>query len=706
MIVRLFLALLALLAVAAPAQAQMLGAPHVRFELAPQTASAQPGSTINVAVHQTIEKGWHTYWKNSGDAGQPTQIKWSLPSGWSAGEIVWPAPRRLREATLMTYGYENEVWLTVPIRVPASAKPGTAPLAAHVDVLVCKDICVPESADLKVDLAVASGAPLPDPRFGAKVASALSATPKPAPIQASVALQGGVLKLWAVGGPLKGVDATGAYFYPAASGVIDHPARQAVEHGADGLTLTLKPAPGLAKAGLAGPISGLLETRKGVYEITAQPGAALPGASGLGTVPAADEAPAKPSGDVGGLAIAVLFALIGGVILNLMPCVFPVLSMKAAALARQAHAPAEARRDGFAFAGGALTTFLALAVILIVSKAAGHAVGWGFQLQSPDVTAFLTLLILAVALNLSGVFEAGLSLQGVGSELQTKPGALGAFFTGVLAVVVGAPCTAPFMASALGYALTASPVEILLVFLALGVGLALPFVALTLSPGLLRRFPKPGPWMETLRHVLAFPMYATAAFMAWVFVQQAGSMALGWLLAATVALGLSAYLFGRAQREGAQGRQALVSLGVAAASLMLAGFLAVSAVASKAAPAATGAAVQADLPSEPFTPERLASARAEGRPVFVNFTAAWCVTCKVNERLAFSDPAVAKAFADTRTLYLVGDWTRRDDVIAKALAEQGRTGVPLYLVYRPGSDKPRVLPQVLTGGMIARAVKG
>ncbi|MBS0295251.1 MAG: thioredoxin family protein [Proteobacteria bacterium] len=683
----------------------MLGAPHVRFELAPQSASAQPGGVINVAVHQTIEKGWHTYWKNSGDAGQATQVKWTLPTGWSAGDIVWPAPKRLREATLMTYGYEDQVWLTVPIKVPASAKPGTVPLAAHVDVLVCKDICVPESADVKVDLTVASGAPLPDPRFGEAVTKAMAAAPKPAPIQASAALQGGALKLWAVGGALKGADATGAYFYPDASGVIDHPARQAVEHGPEGLTLTLKPAPALAKAGLTGPVSGLLETRAGVYQITAQPGAALPGATGLGAVPAADEAPsAKAKGDIGGLAVAVLFALIGGVILNLMPCVFPVLSMKAAALARQAHAPAEARRDGFAFAAGALTTFLALALILIVSKAAGHAVGWGFQLQSPDVTAFLTLLVLAIALNLSGVFEAGLSLQGVGSELQTKPGVLGPFFTGVLAVVVGAPCTAPFMASALGYALTAGPLEILLVFLALGIGLALPFVALSLSPGLLRRFPKPGPWMETLRHVLAFPMYATAAFMAWVFAQQAGDLALGWLMAATVGLGLCAYLLGRAQREHAHGRQALVSLGVAAVSLMLVGFLAISATIAAAPSTDKAAASATDLPSEPFTPERLAAAREEGRPVFVNFTAAWCVTCKVNERLAFSDPAVAKAFARTRTLYLVGDWTRRDDVIAKALAEQGRTGVPLYLVYTPGADRPRILPQVLTGRMIAKAV--
>jgi thiol:disulfide interchange protein/DsbC/DsbD-like thiol-disulfide interchange protein len=708
-IVRFFVALLALMACAAPAWAQMAGPSHVRFELVSQTTSASPGSTVQVALHQSIEPHWHTYWKNSGDAGKPTELAWTLPQGFNAGEILWPAPRRLREATLMTYGYEGEVWMPVAIQVPASAKPGTvATLKARVDVLVCKDLCVPDGADLTLNLPITAAPGQPNPHGGAAVSQALSAAPKAAPIQASLVLQNGQLKLAAVGGPLKGVDATGAYFFPETPSMISYPARQGVEHGPNGLTLTLTPTPTLLKAGLGGPIAGLLETRSGVFHVIATPGPAPAGAAGLGPVASADETAKGPgAGGLAGLGIAVLFALIGGLILNLMPCVFPVLSMKAATLAQSAHAPAEARRDGLCFAAGTLATFLVLAIVLIVSKAAGQAVGWGFQLQSPAVTAFLSLLTLAIALNLSGVFEAGLSLQGVGSDWQAKPGALGAFLTGVLAVVVGAPCTAPFMASALGYALTAGPVQIIVVFLALGLGLALPFLALSLSPALLSRFPKPGAWMETLRRLLAFPMYATAAFMAWVFAQQAGDMALGLLMGSAVTLGLTLHLWGRVQHHGAHGRKTLASLIGAAVALFAAVLMAIWGVSAQSRPPVNGVAVStADLPSEPFTPERLAQARAEGRTVFVNFTAAWCVTCKVNERLAFADPAVAKAFTATHTLYLVADWTRRDDVIARTLAEQGRTGVPLYLVYGPGAAQPKVLPQLLTSGAVIKAVGG
>ncbi len=697
---------LAAAALAAPAGAQTVNTGHIEAELAPLYATAEPGSTIYVALRQTLAPGWHTYWKNAGDAGQPPEIAWKLPDGWKAGEAVWPLPKRLPQAPLMTYGYEGQVFLPVPITVPASAKPGDrALLSAHVDFLVCKDVCIPESANLSLSVPIASGKPELDPRFGPEIARALAAAPKPGPITARFVFSKGVITLAAVGAPLKGADMSGAYFFPSDASSVSLPARQAVRHGPDGVTLTLTPSPAVAKTGaLAGPLSGVLATKAGAWEISANAGLLPPGAAGLGDVAAAGDAPKAARGGVDAFAVAVLFALAGGLILNLMPCVFPVLSMKAAALAARAHAPGEAKRDGLFFLAGVLATFLALAVVLIAAKAAGHAAGWGFQLQSPPVVAALALLTLAIAMNLSGVFEAGLSLQGVGASLQHRSGAAGAFFTGVLAVVVGAPCTAPFMASALGYALTASWAATLAVFLALGIGLAAPFTALCFAPGLLRRLPKPGPWMDALRKLLAFPMYATAAFMAWVFSQQDGGEALGLLLGAGVALGLCLHLFGRHQHGHAEGRRGLGDLIGASAALVLAIVLAVSGMVSPST-ANTAVASGGALHAQPYSEARLAALRAEGKPVFVNFTAAWCVTCKVNEEVAFSSRDTARAFAETGAVYLVGDWTGPNAEISAALAAHGRPGVPLYLVYGAGGGEPQVLPQVLTPGVVIHALK-
>ncbi|HWE47767.1 MAG TPA: protein-disulfide reductase DsbD domain-containing protein [Caulobacteraceae bacterium] len=693
----------------APAFAQAVNSGHVEMELAPLTATVQPGTTTYVALREKIAPRWHTYWKNAGDAGLPPTLTWTLPSGWKAGDTVWPRPQRLPQWQLMTYGYEGQVFLPVAIKVPASATNGDrAAIAAHVEILVCKDVCIPETADLKLALPVSTAIPEVSPQWGADVARALAEAPKPATFAASANYAKGVITLAAAGAPLKGVDANGAYFFPDDASMVLLPARQAVERGPDGLTLTLKPSPVLAKAGaLSAPLTGLLATKSSAWEISARPNAPPPpGASGLGPALAAGDAPKNANSGIGGLLTALGFALLGGMVLNLMPCVFPVLSMKAAALAARAHAPEEARRDGLFFLAGTLSAFLVLAVVVVAGKAAGQALGWGFQLQSPKVTAALTLLTLAIALNLSGVFEAGLTLQGVGGDLQRKPGAAGAFFTGVLAVVVGAPCTAPFMASALGYALTAGAVATFVVFLALGLGLALPFVALSFSPALLRRLPKPGVWMDTLRKLLAFPMYATAAFMAWVFAQQSGGPALGLLMGATVTLALCLYLYGLHQQAYVEGRRSTASLVAAGAALIgalaLAGFAAASETEPNAVVAEGG---PSSVHAEPYSAERLAALRAQGKPVFVNFTAAWCVSCKVNEAVAFSSADTAKAFADTGAAYLVGDWTRRDAAITQALTAQGRTGVPLYLVYGVDGGEPKVLPQVLTSGAVVRALK-
>jgi thiol:disulfide interchange protein DsbD len=380
--------------------------------------------------------------------------------------------------------------------------------------------------------------------------------------------------------------------------------------------------------------------------------------------------------------------------------------MKAAALAGHAREETGARRQGLAFGAGVLVAFLALAGLLIGLKAAGSAVGWGFQLQSPPVVAALALLILAVALNLSGLFEVGTSLQGAGGGLASRRGLAGAFFTGALSVVVAAPCTAPFMGSALGWALTQPPVAALAVFAALAIGFALPFVVLAYAPGLIARLPKPGPWMDVLRKVLAFPMYAAAAWLAWVLTVQAGPAALARILAAAVVVALAAWLAGAAQRRRAAGKGAL-ALGAPAAALVAAA-LAAAVFAPYATAVAAGGAVagpeSAALSEQPYSPAKLAQLRAQGAPVFVNYTAAWCVSCQVNDRVALSTPKVADAFRRDGVAYLKADWTRRDPEIAADLARFGRAGVPLYLLYPAGGGQPVVLPAILTEGVVLKAL--
>jgi thiol:disulfide interchange protein DsbD len=699
---------------------------HLTAELVSQTRGVAPGGLAYVAIRQDIQKGWHTYWRNPGDSGEATSAKWELPKDWSVGDWVWPAPQRLPLGPLMNYGYTKQVLLPVALNVPASAKPGaTVTLKADVTFLVCADICVPEEAKLQLDLPVTADAPPADPKWGDAIAKTIQAAPKGGDLTAVTAWSGTgadrVLKLAVTGDAIKGVDLTHAYFFPYDPKAVDHAAKQKIEKGPDGLTLTLKPAATLKDE----TVAGVLSLGANTYEIEAKAGTLPAGAGGQGDVtPAPLQAEAVAQSTAGqatandtpvagaGISLlpAVLFAFLGGLILNLMPCVFPVLSMKAASLAGHAHEPREAQRQGLAFLAGVLATFLALAGVLLALKAGGAAIGWGFQLQSPLVVGALALVMLLVALNLSGVFEATLPGQGAGGALAAKGGLVGAFFTGGLAVVVAAPCTAPFMATALGYALTQSAPAALLVFLGLGLGFAAPFVLVAFVPGLLQRLPRPGAWMDTLKHVLAFPMYGTAAWLLWVFSLQAGSASLAALLAAAVLVGLAGWLMGTAQRAG----KPIVPYAFAAVAAVLAVAALVTGVKQAAAPAAAGSAETAaapaeaggaEAPSQPFTPEKLADLRAQGKPVFVNFTAAWCVTCQVNERLALGAGSVAKAIADTGAVYLKADWTNHDGAIAKMLAEHGRAGVPLYLVYGADGSEPKVLPQLLTPGTVVSALK-
>lgn len=677
-------------------------APKVRIELAPQTASATPGGTIYVALKQTIEPGWHTYWRNPGDSGEPTTIKWTLPAGWSAGEILWPTPERQpAPGDLLNYGYSDQVLLPVPIAVPGESRAGeTVTLRADATWLVCKDVCIPEQGSAEVRLPVAAGAPRPDPRYGRAVDAVIASAPKPSGLTAAFSSEAGKLKLAVTGAELSNADLAGAYFFPFDGQAVTHSAGQAVERGPEGLTLALEAGYAFQAPEQPQALAGVLALASGqAWEIEAARGPLPPGAAGLGPPPV------PQSGRLGGLTLplAILFAFLGGLILNLMPCVFPVLGMKAAALAGHAHDRGGARRQGLAFAAGVIATFLLLAGALIGLRTAGQAVGWGFQLQSPAVVAGLAVLFLLIGLNLCSVFEVGGSVQSFGGGRGGRGGELGAFGTGALAVVVAAPCTAPFMAGAMGYALTQSAVVSLTVFLALAIGFALPFAVLSFSPALLRRLPRPGPWMTSLRRWLAVPMFAAAFWLVWVFWRQTSNGALLQLLQWAAFAGLVAVMFGLTQKGTGPGRAGWVAIAVLFGAGALAG---ASEVSEADRPQGETASAEAEaVGAETFTPERLAALRAEGRPVFVNLTADWCVTCKVNERTALASDRVRAAFRDSGVVYLKGDWTKRDAVIAATLAEHGRSGVPLYLLYAPGADEPKILPQLLTEGAVVRALQ-
>jgi thiol:disulfide interchange protein DsbD len=685
------------LSAAVSARAQAVDTGHIEAELVAQTEGVKAGATTYVALRQKIDRGWHTYWRNSGDSGEATKIVWTLPAGWKAGDIVWPTPHRQPTGPLMNYGYTGEVLLPVAITAPAGARPGqTITLKAQAAFLVCADLCVPEDATLTLSLPVTAGEPPPNGRWAALIARTVAQSPKPAGLAATFQPGATGVKLAVAGAPLTGADMADAYFYPFASTVIDHARPQAIDAGAKGLTLTL--APGYDFKGGAPPkaLDGVLALKDRAFQIHAVRGAPPPGAGGLG-------APMSRSNGGGsgllGLAGAALFAFLGGLILNFMPCVFPVLAMKAASLAGHGEAGPLARRKGLAFGAGVIVTFLGLAGALIALRAAGSAVGWGFQLQDPAVVAGLALLMLAVALNLSGVFEVGTSLQGAGADLADRGGLAGSFFTGVLAVAVAAPCTAPFMGPAMGWALTQPPAAALIVFTALAIGFAAPFVAVAFAPALLRRLPRPGAWMETFRRALAFPMYAAAAWLVWVLAIQAGDVGLARFLGAAVVLAFAAWLAGIAQRRHLEGRRAAAPALVAFALGALAFAAGVT-----VRQAETEGSAGAELASDAYSPAKLASLRAEGRPVLVNYTAAWCVSCQVNDRVALSTRGVADALSAANGAYLKADWTKRDPDIAAELAHYGRAGVPLYLLYGAKGGEPVILPSILTEGMVVKAI--
>jgi thiol:disulfide interchange protein DsbD len=631
--------------------------------LVSESDSVAPGKPVRVALRLAMAPGWHTYWRNPGDAGIPPDLAFALPPGVAAGPIAWPAPERQAEAPLVTYGYEGDLLLPVTI----TGATGTLPVQLHAEWLICAKICVPESGDFRLDLPAGDGAPSAQaPLFTA----ADQRAPRPSPWPARIAADGTLFVPGLVG-------VQDAWFAPDLTGANEPAAPTKIDSVAGGLRLSQKVGPDFHPGT---PLSGVLTVRDAGGMESALQLQATPG-----DVPAVAETP--------GLLRLLGLALLGGLILNLMPCVFPVLAIKAVGLARSGG-----RRSGVvhavSYTGGVLVAFAALGSVLLAFRAAGGAAGWGFQFQSPIFVAVTAWVLFAVGLNLSGVFEVGGGrLAGAGQSLTARGGPAGDFFTGLLAVLVATPCTAPFMGVAIAGALAAPPAAAISVFLAMGLGLAAPYAAMALIPGVARALPRPGAWMNIVRQALAFPMYGAAVWLVWVASQQSGPDGTLLTLAGVVLLGFAGWALGLAQRSG-RGRVArgLAALAVAAALALLPGL-------GSPAPQA-----RADDGTEPFSTTRLAALRAEHRPVFIDMTAAWCVTCLVNERIALAPEAVRRAFADRHVAYMKGDWTRQDPQISAFLRDQGRDGVPLYLFYPGDGGAPTVLPQILTQGIVLRAI--
>ena len=672
-----FLILAGLFAAVSPAAAQIDSLPKVHVRLIAERDTVAPGSTVTVALEQNIRESWHTYWLNPGDAGAPTEIQWTLPAGWHADPIQWPYPKRLPVPPFMNYGYEGTVWLLTKLHIPADAHSGDVTLKAAANWLVCQEVCVPEDATLTLPLHVGSSQLFVDKDLVAQFAAARTKLPVMSPWPL-VYRKGDTLDLFVASAQLTRARPTGAEFFPFASGEIKSTAPQSLGFASDGLVLRMTPS---KKFQSGAALSGVLVLTSSDGSVSALEVHAKPG-----PVPATEFA--NESGLT--LGVALFFAFLGGLILNLMPCVLPVLAMKALALASHAHGDTGAsRREGLAYGVGAILSFAAFGLALVILRASGAAIGWGFQLQEPIVVACFALLMFAVGLNLSGLYE--VAPVAAGESLTRRGGGVGAFFTGVLAVAVAAPCTAPFMAAALGFALAQSQIVALLVFLALGIGFALPFLLLGFFPALARVLPKPGAWMVRLRQALAFPMYGAAVWLVWVLAQQTGALGVGAVLAAMVVLAFALWLYDATRGLAATGRAigALVGLLVVIGALSF-----LTLLRAPSAPALS--ALATSVPSEPYTQARLDALRREGRPVFVDATAAWCITCLVNEKAVLSQPDVKDAFAKHNVAYLVADWTNRNAEVSALLDAHGRSGVPLYLYYAPGAPGAQILPQILT----------
>ena len=674
--------LTALFGLLAPVRGDSLpeaGARHLAIDLVAETDTPRSGSDVTVALDTRPQTGWHGYWSNPGDAGYPATFKWTLPKGVSADAPHYPMPGTLEIAGLMNYVYEKPYAPLVTLHIPGGLAAGTKlPIAVHTDYLVCSaSICVPESADLSLDLTVGNGQV--SPAHKARFDAWRQAQPQPLGATATYQATSGTIRIAIPYPASAGLDH--AYFFPTTTGFINYAAPQSVTRDGDRVVIETKAAD---KDNITGALSGILRI---------SPDRGLAVSARPGTVAAATSDAAAAPGNDWMLALAALAgAILGGLILNVMPCVFPILSLKALSLANTSVDEREARREAIAYTAGVIVVCVALGGVILALRAGGAAVGWAFQLQDPRAIVALLLLVNAIAFNLAGLFELPTP------RFAGNRGTAGALVTGMLAAFVATPCAGPFMATALGAALALPWPAALAVFAGLGLGLALPFLAIGFVPALRRRLPKPGSWMQTFRHILSVPMFLTALGLAWVLGREAGINGMTLGLAAALALTLLLWIAGRRQLRG-------LAVGWPVGVLVLMVIVAGIATIRPSPDPHAQIAAASDADTTPFSETTLARLRQQGRPVFAYFTADWCLTCKVNEKAAIETDAVQKAFKANNVAVLVGDWTDGNPALGRFIEAHNRAGIPLYLYYAPGAAQPQVLPQLLTRSMLESLAK-
>jgi thiol:disulfide interchange protein/DsbC/DsbD-like thiol-disulfide interchange protein len=710
---------------AAPqAQLGMVRAGELQAGLVAQTTAVRPGETITLGLRIIHDPEWHTYWRNPGDSGLPTQLEWELPAGWKAGPIQWPTPKRMAIGPLANYGYEGEIILPIVMQVPRSAQAGSeVTLKAQASWLVCRDVCIPGDAYLAIQIPIAQSAdqaqPGPLAQQFEQMLRSIPKTDTERRVSAHVVDKHLVLT-WV---EPQGQTPVG-YFFPYSEGLIGPAAAQKLSRTETGVRLDIPlgeaSSAAVSEAGRLGKVEGIwvASGAPGVEWVaslsTQAPAQAVSLVSaGLTAAQEYGAKSAKPS-DLSALWFAMAGAFIGGMILNLMPCVFPVIGLKVLSFAQSAHSRGAAMRQAAVFSAGVVLSFLALAGLLIGLRAAGEAVGWGFQLQNPWVVLSLALLFVAIAVNLFGVFEFGLlgvrvaNLQFV-DKAASGSGTVGSFFSGVLAVVVASPCTAPFMGSAIGFAATAGTFQTFTVFFALGLGMALPYLLLAAWPALLSALPRPGPWMARFKQAMAFPMLAAAAWLFWVLASLQSADVVLTALVAAIALSLALWIYGSLIQTGQARLMSWLSLLGALALLAYASMEATRPVAYAPASQAS-VSVSNELsettiiwqPWSPGLPERL---QAQGKTVFVDFTATWCISCQANKVRVLQTATIANAFKQADVQTVRADWTRRDADIANELARHGRNGVPLYLVYSKNGGPPKILSEWLTEREVLEAIR-
>ncbi len=684
---------------------------QVRAELmAHAPDGAAPGSTVWVGLQLSHKPEWHTYWKNSGDSGLPTVLEWTLPPGVMAGDIAWPLPKKIPLGNLANYGYEGTVLLPVPLTISPDFKPsllqGDLEIKLRASWLVCRKECIPEEGEFVLRLPVRSSTAL----HAAAFAAAQKAQPVPLSGVSRAEVQGNSLKLTVAGLPAA-LQGKTLDFYPETSEVIQTAAagtqswQGAVWTVNVPLSAERRQSPRVMPFVLAYGADGQRQGFVAQAQVQGDwpPVAAIVGMSpalaaalkaNAGAVPGAEpQAPSVPLG----LWAALLGALIGGLILNLMPCVLPVLAIKVMSFSRHADDRRGHRISGFAYTAGVVLSFLALGALLLGLRSAGEQIGWGFQLQAPAVVAALAVLFTVIGLNLAGLFEFGNFLPSRLATLESKNPAANAFLSGVLAVAIASPCTAPFMGAALGLALGLPALQALLIFAAIGVGMALPYLAASLIPAVARWLPRPGEWMNTFRRAMAFPMFATVVWLVWVLGQQSGIDGAGALLALLLALALVIWSFTLSGRS----RVIMATLSLIAAALLTG---AIGAYVIKPMESAAATANTASIERwQPWSAGRVEELLAAGTPVFVDFTAAWCVTCVYNKKTTLDHADVLAAFDAKKVTLLRADWTRRDPAITAALSALGRTGVPVYVLYQNG-HAPVLLSEILSTSEVLTAL--